>query len=57
MGHKNKARNSAQVATGKLRAVTGKSAGDERFEADDNGKQMLGHFNRAGEKVGDAFKE
>jgi len=57
MGHKDKARNTIRVAKGHVKEVAGKTAGDERLEADGRSDQMLGHLNQAGEKVRDAFTE
>ena len=57
MGHKNKARNTVRVAKGTVEEVAGKTAGDERLEADGRRDQMVGHLDQAGEKVRDAFKK
>lgn len=57
MGKKDKARNLAQVAKGKVKETTGKSVGNERLEADGRIDQMKGNLNQAGEKVKDALKE
>ena len=57
MGKKDKARNLAQVAKGKVKESTGKSVGNERLEADGRVDQMKGNLKQAGEKVKDALKE
>lgn len=57
MGKKDKARNLAQVAKGKVKESTGKSVGNERLEADGRIDQMKGNLKQAGEKVKDALKE
>ena len=57
MGKKNKARNLAQVAKGKVKESTGKSVGNERLEAEGSIDQMKGNLKQAGEKVKDALKE
>jgi uncharacterized protein YjbJ (UPF0337 family) len=57
MGKKDKARNLAQVAKGKVKESTGKSVGNERLEADGSIDQMKGNLKQSGEKVKDALKE
>jgi uncharacterized protein YjbJ (UPF0337 family) len=57
MGKKDKARNLAQVAKGKVKESTGKSVGNERLEAEGSIDQMKGNLKQAGEKVKDALKE
>lgn len=57
MGHRDKARNTTRVTKGKVKEVIGKTAGDERLEADGRTDQSLGHLMQAGEKVRDAFKK
>ena len=57
MGKKDKARNLAQVAKGKVKESTGKSVGNERLEAEGSFDQMKGNLKQSGEKVKDALKE
>jgi len=57
MSKKDKAKNMAQVAKGKVEESVGKSTGDHQLEAEGNVDQMNGNFKQAGEKVKDAFKE
>lgn len=57
MGKKDKARNLAQVAKGKVKETTGKSVGNEQLEAEGNIDQVKGNLKQAGEKVKDALKE
>jgi uncharacterized protein YjbJ (UPF0337 family) len=57
MGKKDKARNLAQVAKGKVKESTGKSVGNERLEAEGSIDQMKGNLKQSGEKVKDALKE
>jgi uncharacterized protein YjbJ (UPF0337 family) len=57
MGKKNKARNLAQVAKGKVKEATGKSVGNEQLEAEGNIDQVEGNLKQAGEKVKDALQE
>jgi len=53
---KDKTKNMAQIAKGKIEETVGKSAGDEQLEAEGNVDQMAGNVKQAGEKVKDAFK-
>jgi len=57
MGKRDKARNTAQVAKGKVKEIAGKTAGDEHLEADGRSDQVVGNMKQAGEKVKDALKE
>jgi len=57
MSKKDKAKNMAQVAKGKVEESVGKTAGDPQLEAEGNVDQMNGNFKQAGEKVKDAFKQ
>jgi uncharacterized protein YjbJ (UPF0337 family) len=57
MGHRDKARNTVRVAKGNVKEVAGRTAGDERLEANGRTDQMKGHLMQAGEKVKDALKE
>jgi uncharacterized protein YjbJ (UPF0337 family) len=56
MGKKDKAKNAAQKAKGKLKEVAGKAAGDQDLETEGDLDQMKGNVKQAGEKVKDAFK-
>jgi uncharacterized protein YjbJ (UPF0337 family) len=55
MGKKDKAKNLAQIAKGKIEMTAGKSTGDEQLEAEGDVDQMKGNVKQAGEKVKDAF--
>lgn len=57
MTKKDKARNTTQIAKGKLKETAGKATGDDQLEADGKVDQMKGNLKQAGEKVKDAFKE
>ena len=57
MSKKNKAKNMAQVAKGKVEEGAGKSMGDDKLEDDGKADQMKGNMKQAGEKVKDAFKK
>ena len=57
MGNKSKAKNAAQIATGKLKEGVGKLSGDDSLEAEGDADQMQGNLKQAGEKVKDAFKK
>ena len=57
MSKKNKAKNMAQVAKGKVEEGAGKSMGYDKLEADGKADQMKGNMKQAGEKVKDAFKK
>jgi len=57
MTNKDKAKNAAQVAKGKVEEAAGKTAGDDELEADGKHDQMKGNIKQAGEKVKDAFKQ
>jgi len=55
MGKKDKARNMAQIAKGKLKDPAGKTTGDQQLESEGDVDQMKGNVKQAGEKVKDAF--
>jgi len=55
--NKDKAKNVAQVAKGKVKEAAGKTTGDDKLEADGKADQMKGNMKQAGEKVKDAFKK
>ena len=57
MTKKDKAKNVAQVAKGKVEEAAGKATGDDELEGDGNADQMKGNMKQAGEKVKDAFKK
>ncbi|HVA53069.1 MAG TPA: CsbD family protein [Acidimicrobiales bacterium] len=57
MGKKDKARNTVQVAKGKVKEATGRTIGDESLEASGRTDQMKGNLKQAGEKVKDALQE
>ena len=57
MTNKDKAKNVAQVAKGKVKEAAGKTTGDNKLEAEGNADQMKGNMKQAGEKVKDAFKK
>lgn len=54
---KDKVKNSAEIAKGKVKQVVGKRSGDEHLEAEGKVDQMKGNLKQAGEKIKDAFKE
>ena len=55
MGKKDKAKNMAQVAKGKVEKTVGKTTGDRQLETEGNVDQMNGNVKQAGEKVKDTF--
>jgi uncharacterized protein YjbJ (UPF0337 family) len=57
MSKKDKVKNSAQIAKGKIKEVAGKSNGDVQLEAEGNVDQMKGHVKQAGENLKDALKK
>ncbi len=56
MSKKDKAKNLAQIAKGKIKETAGKTTGDTQLEAEGNVDQMKGNVKQAGEKVKDAFR-
>jgi len=56
MGKKDKAKNLAQKAKGKIKETAGRSTGDSQLEAEGNVDQAKGTIKQAGEKVKDALK-
>ena len=56
MTKKDKAKNTSQIAKGKVKESVGKALGDDQLEADGNADQMKGNVKQAGEKIKDAFK-
>ncbi len=57
MGKKDKAKNLAQMAKGKIKEKAGKATGDGRLEAEGNVDQAKANVKQAGEKVKDALKK
>jgi uncharacterized protein YjbJ (UPF0337 family) len=57
MGKKDKVKNAAQIAKGKIKTTTGQATGDGQLEVDGEADQMKGNLKQAGEKVKDAFKK
>jgi uncharacterized protein YjbJ (UPF0337 family) len=55
MGKKDKAKNKAQIAKGKLKETAGKVTGDQQLESEGDVDQMKGNIKQAGEKVKDAL--
>ena len=55
MGKKDKAKNKAQIAKGKLKETAGKATGDQQLESEGDVDQMKGNIKQAGEKVKDAL--
>ena len=51
MGKKDKARNMAQIAKGKLKETAGKTTGDQQLESEGDVDQMKGNVKQAGEKM------
>lgn len=51
-----KAKNTAEKATGKVKEETGKATGDRSLEAEGKGDKAAGSLKNAGENVKDAFK-
>jgi uncharacterized protein YjbJ (UPF0337 family) len=57
MGKKDKARNLAQVAKGKIEEKAGTATGDDQLAAEGRVDQASGNLKQAGEKVKDALKK
>jgi uncharacterized protein YjbJ (UPF0337 family) len=57
VGKKDKAKNMAQIAQGKIKETTGKATGDGQLESEGNVDQAEGNVKQAGEKVKDALKK
>ena len=57
MTNKDKAKNAAQIAKGKVKEAAGKHIDNEKLETDGQNDQMKGNLKQAGEKVKDAFKK
>jgi uncharacterized protein YjbJ (UPF0337 family) len=51
-----KAKNTAEKLTGKVKEETGKATGDRSLEAEGKGDKVAGSLKNAGENVKDAFK-
>ena len=57
MSAEDKAKNTAEQATGKVKEGAGKVTGNESLKAEGRGDQAKGNLKQAGEKVKDAFKK
>ena len=57
MGKKDKVKNTAQIAKGKVKTTTGQATGNGQLEVEGEADQMKGNLKQAGEKVKDAFKK
>lgn len=57
MSAKNKAKDKAQAAKGKLKKGTGKATGDPVLESEGKADQVKGNLKQAAEKVKDAGKK
>jgi uncharacterized protein YjbJ (UPF0337 family) len=57
MGKKDKTKNRAQIAKGKVKSAVGEASGDEQLKNEGDADQMKGNLKQAGEKVKDAFKD
>ena len=57
MSAEDKAKDTAEKATGKVKQGAGKDTGNESLEAEGRGDQAKGNLKQAGEKVKDAFKK
>ena len=54
---RDKAKDKAQAARGKVKKGTGKALGDPVLEGEGKADEMKGNLKQAGEKVKDAFKK
>jgi uncharacterized protein YjbJ (UPF0337 family) len=54
---KDKAKNFAQISTGKFKDAAGSATGNEHLESEGVVEQVKGNLKQAGEKVRDAFKK
>jgi uncharacterized protein YjbJ (UPF0337 family) len=52
-----KAKNTAEKVTGKVKEHVGKATGDESLETEGHADQAKGDLKNAGEKIKDAFKK
>jgi|HubBroStandDraft_6_1064221.scaffolds.fasta_scaffold1967576_2 uncharacterized protein YjbJ (UPF0337 family) len=57
MGAKDKAKNTAEKAVGKIKEEAAKTTGNESAEAEGKAHQAAGDLKNAGEQVKDAFKK
>jgi uncharacterized protein YjbJ (UPF0337 family) len=57
MSVEDKAKNTAEKVTGKIKEHAGKATGDESLEAEGHADQAKGDLKQAGEKVKDVFKK
>jgi uncharacterized protein YjbJ (UPF0337 family) len=51
-----KAKNTGQIAKGKVKEAAGKATDDGHLQDEGKADQMKGHLNQAGEKVKDAVR-
>lgn len=56
MGVKDKAKNEAQTAGGKVKEAAGRATGDRSLEAEGRADRAAGNIKQAGEKVKDAVR-
>lgn len=56
MSAKDKAKDKAEVAKGKLKEGIGEATDNEQWQAEGKGDQAKGNLKQAGEKVKDTFK-
>jgi uncharacterized protein YjbJ (UPF0337 family) len=57
MSTQDKAKNTAEKVTGKVKEHVGQATDDESLEAEGQADQAAGDLKNAGEKVKDAFKK
>jgi uncharacterized protein YjbJ (UPF0337 family) len=57
MGLTDKAKNEAEIATGKVKEGVGDATDNERLQAEGETDQASGNMKQAGEKVKDAFRD
>ena len=57
MSTKDKAKNAAEKAKGKVKEAVGHAKGDKSMAAEGKGDQVKGGLKQAGEKVKDVFKK
>jgi uncharacterized protein YjbJ (UPF0337 family) len=57
MGLMDKAKNEAEIATGKVKEGVGDATDDESMQAEGETDQASGNLKQAGEKVKDTFRD
>jgi uncharacterized protein YjbJ (UPF0337 family) len=57
MSAKDKVKNTAETAKGKVKEGVGKATGNQSLEAEGHADQAKGDLKQAGEKIKDAFKK